>query len=299
MNHQNIVYKYTSTAMVNLLFAKRPYVFLLFFTTIVHFSFAQEFLKLRVVYDFEIGDEFHFKTHSEESGQNIYGARITDELINIIITGKSFSADNDTVFYTQKVYHRIIRSYGVTDTIFTEAVFYTKLDMTTDEINVYMGEYPNVSNPKIYNGRITNSFSEGGNGGGSGIRYAEGLGLCSRWGIQDWEGYHNEYKSDLVYFKKGNEAWGSKATAIPEAMSQSKYSLFIYPNPAADQAKLLREGKEDAELVIYDCGGREIHRESYEGKSKILNTAMLNSGIYILSAGGSDKVERAILVVER
>lgn len=285
--------------MVNLLFAKRPYVFLLFFTTIVHFSFAQEFLKLRVVYDFEIGDEFHFKTHTEESGQYIYRTRITDELENIFITGKSFSAGNDTVFYTQKVYHRIIRSYGVIDTIFTEDVFYTKLDMTTDEINVYMGEYPNVSNPEIFNGRIRNSFSEGSESGSYGIRFAEGLGLCGHWGYYNGQGNMRDSKTELVYFKKGNETWGSKATAIPEAMSHSKYSLFIYPNPAADQAKLSREGKEEAELVIYDCGGREIHREPYEGKSKILNTAMLNPGIYILSAGGSDKVERAILVVER
>lgn len=281
-----------------LLFKKKN-VLLLVFISIVHFSFAQEFLKLRVVYDFETGDEFHFKTHSEESGQGFYGTRITDELENIFITGKSFSAGNDTVFYTQKVYHRIISSYGVTDNIFTKEVFYTNLDMTTGEFYNYMGEYPNVSNPEIFNGRIRNSFSESSDGGAHGIGFAEGLGLSGHWGYYNGQGNTRDSKTKLVYYKKGNETWGSKATAIPEAMSQSRYTLFIYPNPAADQAKLSREGKSEAELVIYDCGGKEILREPYEGKSKTLNTNMLNPGIYILSAEGSDKVERAILVVER
>ncbi|MFH1118375.1 MAG: T9SS type A sorting domain-containing protein [Bacteroidota bacterium] len=259
---------------------------------------AQEFLKMRVVNDFDIGDEFHFKTHREESG--IWQAyHETDELENITITGKSFSVANDTVFYTQTYVHRIVCSGIIWDTIMIEQVFYTNLDRTTKDIcGNYQGSNPNHSDPDIYRGRIRNSFSDGDFNGSRGTGYVEGLGNTNYYWNYSGQGTSTDYRRNLVYYKKGGEAWGTRNPDIPEVPNSKNSSICIYPNPASDKTTLVRKGTENAKLIISDCQGRKVHTEAFEGQIKTLSTGSLTPGIYYIAIVIENKAESAILVIQ-
>lgn len=257
---------------------------------------SQEYLKMRVVNDFDIGDEFHYVTHKEESG--VWQAyHETDELENITITGKSFSAANDTVFYTQNYVHRIIRSGIIWDTIMIVHVFYTPLDCTTKNIYSYQGSYPNHSDPDIYRGRIMNSFSDGDFNGSRGIELAEGLGMTSSWWNHSGQGSSTNYRRNLVYYKKDGEEWGISTPVIPE-VPNSNSSIRIYPNPPIDETTIVREGTDDAILIVSDCQGRKVLTEKFEGQIKTLSTSSLTPGIYIVSTVVGNKSESAILIIQ-
>ncbi|MBK6965602.1 MAG: T9SS type A sorting domain-containing protein [Bacteroidales bacterium] len=258
---------------------------------------AQEFLNMGVVYDFEIGDEFHYKTHSEESSQ-WQAYHETDELENFTITGKTFSATNDTVFYKLECIHRIIRSGEIRDTMFVQEVFYTNLDRTTKQVcNGYQGSTPNHSNPEQFNGRIQNSFSDGDFNGSSGLGYAAGLGIFRTWGNYSGQGNSTQYERSLVYYKKGEEEWGTRTQAIPE-FPNSNSSIRIYPNPPIDETTIVREGTDDAILIVSDCQGRKVLTEKFEGQIKTLSTSSLTPGIYIVSTVVGNKSESAILIIQ-
>lgn len=259
---------------------------------------AQEFLKMRVVNDFDIGDEFHYKTHREESGVWV-AYHETDELENFTITGKSFSATNDTVFYKLEYIHRIIRSGEIRDTILIQEVFYTNLDRTTKDVcNGYQGSTPNHSNPEQFNGRLQNSFSDGDFNGSSGLGYAEGLGIYRTWGNYSGQGNSTQHERSLVYYKKGEEEWGSRTPAIPEVPNGNS-SMRIYPNPANDETTLTREGKDNAILMICDYQGRTVRTENFEGQIKKLDTGLLKPGMYIIMVSGDASTESARLFIQK
>lgn len=258
---------------------------------------AQEFLKMRTINDFNIGDEFHFKTHKEES--TVLQGPVTDELENIRIIGKSFSAANDTVFYTQNYVHRIIRSGIIWDTVMIEQVFCTNLDRTTKDITGYQGSYPNESDPDIYNGRIRNSFSDGDFNGSYGIEYAEGLGMTRSWRDHSGQGTTTKYRRNLVYYKKSEEEWGTRNPVIPEVPDSKTSSISIYPNPANEKTTLVRKGIKNAKLVISDCQGHKVLTEAFDGQIKTLSTNCLTPGIYYITIVDENKTESAILVIQK
>ncbi len=259
---------------------------------------AQEFLIMRSVNDFEIGDEFHYKTHREESSQ-WQAYHETDELENFTITDKTFSATNDTVFYKLECMHRIIRSGEIRDTIFVQEVFYTNLDRTTKQVcNGYQGSTPNHSNPEQFNGRIQNSFSDGDFNGSSGLGYAEGLGIFGTWGNYTGQGNSSQYERSLVYYKKGEEEWGTRIQAIPE-VQDGKSSMRIYPNPASNETTLTRRGKDNVILIICDYQGRIVKTENFEDQIKKLDTGLLKPGMYILMISGDAMTESARLLIQK
>jgi hypothetical protein len=259
---------------------------------------AQEFLKLRSVNDFDIGDEFHFKTHREESGVWV-AYHETDELENLLIIGKTYSAANDTVFYKQECIHRIIRSGEIRDTIFVQAVFYTNLDRTTKDVcNGYQGSTPNHSDPEQFNGHIQNTFSDGDFNGSYSLGYAEGLGLYRNWSTYSGQGNSTQHERCLVYYKKGEEEWGTRTPAIPEVPDASS-NIRIYPNPARDETTLIREGKDNAILMICDYQGHTVKTENFEGQIKKLNTGFLKPGMYIIMISGDNQTESARLVIQK
>lgn len=267
-----------------------------FFILSLNVALAQGFLKMRDVNDFNIGDEFHFQSHKEEA--TVSQGPVTDELENILITGKAFSAANDTVFYTQKRVHRIIRSGFLSDTIMIEQVYYTNLDRTTKDITGYQGSTPNLSDIMIFNGRIRNSFSDGDFNGSYGLEYAEGLGLSGSWGYYSGQGNSIEYKRDLVYFKKGGEEWGTRAPVIPQYPAVKNSSILIYPNPAHDRTTLVKEGMDNAVLILNDFQGRKILTDTFEGQIMTLPTGLLIPGIYFITIVIEAKADTAVLIVK-
>ncbi|MBK6344942.1 MAG: T9SS type A sorting domain-containing protein [Bacteroidales bacterium] len=267
-----------------------------FFILSLNVALAQEFLKMRDVNDFNIGDEFHFQSHKEEA--TVSQGPVTDELENILITGKTFSIAYDTVFYTQKLIHRIIRSGVLWDTIMIEQVYYTNLDRTTKDITGYQGSTPNLTDAKIFNGRIRNSFSDGDFNGSHGLEYSEGLGLTRSWGNYSGQGNSIAYKRDLVYFKKGGEEWGTRVPVIPRDPAIKNSSILIYPNPAHDRTTLVKEGMDRAVLILSDFQGHKILTDTFEGQIMTLPTGILIPGIYFITIVGEAKADTAVLIIK-
>ena len=82
---------------------------------------AQEILTIGEVFDFEIGDIFQYK--SELNYEPANASRIT-------ILDKTFSADNDTVFYTKRRNYYNMYNFDGTYTFQNDTIssFYTNLD---------------------------------------------------------------------------------------------------------------------------------------------------------------------------
>jgi hypothetical protein len=199
----------------------------------------------------------------------------------------------------QNYVHRIVRSGIIWDTIMIEQVFYTNLDRTTKDIcGGYQGSTPNHSNPAQFNGRIQNSFSDGGFNGSSGLGYAEGLGIYRIWGNYSGQGNSTQHERSLVYYIKGEEEWGTITPAIPEVQNGNS-SMRIYPNPAIDETTLTREGKDNAILLICDYQGRIVKTENFEGQIKKLNTGFLKPGMYIIMISGDAMTESARLFIQK
>lgn len=82
----------------------------------------------------------------------------------------------------------------------------------------------------------------------------------------------------------------------------SLYTINIYPNPCADNVKILNENKgfEYARFVVFDFTGKKVMQTDYDliiGNDYELNVSQLPSGIYLLlqqSSGG--KLGRAKLI---
>jgi hypothetical protein len=181
-------------------------------------------LKVGEVYNFEVGDEFHY-----------YPKAIK------VILSKTNSANNDTVFYSYKytVFNENIcgTNNAITDTI-QEFVTHlndyivTQNDTTyTDMVGTITHEADFNADSLQYNGRRTNSISDAVGFFDTGYRndtlYIEGCGaVVGYWGydgLQELCGFNV-----LVYFKKGNEKWGYPLTMpLPNTPITPETSMTI------------------------------------------------------------------------
>jgi hypothetical protein len=173
-------------------------------------------LKVGEVYNFEIGDEFHYR-HSYETNYS-WGS---DYSITAILA-KSYSVDADTVFYTyQNTNYHVNNCGGLVETDTTQ-VFITGLDnyIITVGDSTYVDDTLDYhynrtiiysADSTKYNGRRVNSALFGDyyfdSGQGGSVTYIEGCGhLTSHWSADNtWYSGNETY---LVYFKKGEETWG-------------------------------------------------------------------------------------------
>ena len=179
--------------------------YLLLFVCINPHLIAQTYdtlaLKVGEVYNFNVGDEFHY--------YNQYSSN--DEYIIKVVLSKSYSSNNDTIFYTYLL-NGVDTSYESITNL--DAYIVTQNDTTygdTDETFSHQVEF--ATNPLLYNGLRTNLVSDDvlyfDTGYGKDTLYIEGCGMvANHWehdGLWLWGAHSN---NSLVYFKKGNQTWG-------------------------------------------------------------------------------------------
>lgn len=194
-------------------------------------------LTIGEVFDFEVGDQFHFR--GEATGQPPNADRMT-------ITDKYFSQDNDTVFYEREhsAYYTFVdwSSGGpVLEYVFTTAtdnVMYTNLDApisTLDSmflVNVNVIHSPDYQCNTLIN-RSNISVGPGGFPADNYIKeYGKGLGLTWNY-FYSGEGQTTFLNDKLFYYKKGDTTCG-----VPDVVATGGFkpesSVIIYPNPATD-----------------------------------------------------------------
>jgi hypothetical protein len=96
----------------------------------------------------------------------------------------------------------------------------------------------------------------------------------------------------LVYYKKGNIAWGSPLNITEISVIENKSNIQVYPNPANDfiNVKLLDKRYADYILSIYSIQGKLMISRKLELTDSKLDISDLSSGIYILKIFDNEKV---------
>lgn len=248
--------------------------------------YGQELMTIREVFNFEIGDEF--QTKGTTISQTPNADRIT-------ITGKYYSPDNDTLFYTR--FHDSYHSSVVWEEephleyhfwTRTDTVFYTNLDSSISyydsgfQENQYV-EYSNDLCDSLINGCAYES--------GPGFEndfivneYGRGLGRTYAY-FYSGQGQTNLLKNILFYYKKGGLECGvpDLLTVGIDEKNRQEFEFTLYPNPAASFINVKYQTQSDfIQCIITNAQGQIILSGQLNGNERKLNINHLGSGIYFL-----------------
>ena len=271
-------------------------------------------LTWKEVFDFEVGDEYHFfyYSHHFEPLNNS-----TDS----IFTAKKYiykELKDDSIIYKyeRKKYSILIRGQVTTkefihDTILLKVVNHPQFDQLPGEsfldgnsLDCYVMQNETLlSKHRLYNGLLT-KFSDTTwifplyDGCYYGSYYLKGMGSLSYPCIY----FDDKIEDDLVYYKKGNLEWGTPidfdkiVTNKPEIIR--KTDLTIYPNPATNSFRIssIKELPLICELV--DLSGKVIVKTNIENSEfTYLNKKNLK-GVYfyrLISSKGVIKTGKLVL----
>jgi len=120
--------------------------------------------------------------------------------------------------------------------------------------------------------------------------YAKGLG--GPYYTDDTDFFGCIYTRDLVYYKKGNESWGTplNITSV-ENISIDKQLAKIYPNPAQHNFTITTNQKYlPTRLRIIDLSGKTVLDEDVNSISKIIQINDLKEGLYLVAIYNEDYV---------
>ena len=236
-------------------------------------SIDYEPLTIGSVYDFNVGDIFHFKFGSNLAGPPQYKV--------ITILAKWFSAGNDTIFYRQREKNYInslvwdpdphVVSTTETDTV---TLFYANPDSVLSAVLPHqkgnnsvwnVSYYTLFAHPEYRNNRPSMTFDYS-----STHMYDAGLNcyIAAFEPTYDYHSftrgcgasytYHEEpadlsgFYDKLVYYVKGTETWGdpyifNAVNEIPE----EKLLLEAFPNPFTDRVEIRFETKIQGQVSLY------------------------------------------------
>jgi hypothetical protein len=266
-----------------------PFVLLLLLADL---GFAQTTPTVGQVYDFEIGDEFHY----HDGIVSFPNAR------RFTIIGKEFSPQNDTVTYTrsfdnyssQVVWdpdpHMVYYFYSYTDEI-----SYTNLnDLISDQYSDWpiddtlgntFADSTLVSEQwcnilvYAYEGCMY-CFFEGDHYNG---KYGTGVGVISE--VLTNPGNGTSLDNHLIYYRKGNVECGiaDTLTASVKELSIDQGGFSVFPNPGNETIVLrseIHQGKFQCD--IHNMLGQCVRSSQMTGPMNSLDVQSLNNGVYFL-----------------
>ncbi len=91
----------------------------------------------------------------------------------------------------------------------------------------------------------------------------------------------------LVYYKKGEDSWGTPYDLTSIKRFQEPENYFIYPNPAIDQIKIESSRGEIECIRLFDLSGLLITEKTIRAPQYQLDLGLFEPGIYILYLCGS------------
>lgn len=255
------------------------------------------------IYDYDVNDRFYYEYTYE-------GSQTAPPNYSVLkILSKSFSPNNDTVFYqientsiNNEVDWNPQPHMVTTVNSYTTNSFYINLNKVL--FNSYMPEESIVDtflNYHIYNmsfikceNRITESFADGGPGfdQSSGCynypmgvpnthSYSNGLGEVKYTWYDDFN--LNGGSTQLYGYTKGNITCGCYFVTGLQELSTSQ--LKIYPNPSSDLLFVERTlPNTAANLQLIDCYGRIVEEIKIQQGEKIatINVKAVASGYYFI-----------------
>ena len=290
-------------------------------------SVGKTFLSPNEIFDFEVGDEFHYI----EGWSDMSGNR--QNKFMKIVKEKILSFNRDTVFYQFDILinhvnnHYDSSGWKKIDTTYktTESKFYIleKEKYLPDEPQTYHEDYNDNFLPRAYkytldttkNFRrilshsveyIINSYDSCWDMQADHFypNYLEGCGWLDFRLVNNFDTFER-YES-LTYYKKGNETWGNPLiiTKVDEYNSNTSLQTQIYPQPASDKAKLNFTLPQSSQVSIklYNTLGIELKTIANTFFSEGLNSIPIDlsnfsDGVYfvVIDYQGERVVEKIVV----
>jgi len=236
---------------------------------------SQDFSTRGEIFDYEIGDIFHL--NSEAIGFFDDGFQ---DVTNLLIIGKYYSPQSDTVTYIRDIQNRrrdLINGefYPWVYSYKTDTITYT--DLNSFIVSCYL--CTTYTDSSYCNGRLVNYSHEELPNASLTRKYVVGCGMTNYSRIGAFSG---DLDSTLVYYKKGSEEWGQATIVnINEEVKQENI-LSIYPNPATTSFSIKSDSPLYGDLSIYSLNGKLINRIELNDGIQPIDISELSPNIYIL-----------------
>ena len=248
------------------------------FITWAHLS-AQQVSTVGEIYDFEVGDEFHYEYYN-------FVSLISETLAydKVIITGKSYSNNQNTVHYSRSVTRQ--QQLPVKKTVsYSDNITFNNLSDTLTGIDSAS------SDPSLYNGRTVNYRHDSINAGDSTYQYIEGCGHS--WKINRALIGTEHYT--LRYYKKGQEEWGSPIFIGIREENNSRISLS--PNPSSDFIRIdpIHHSNGKVFFSIHNASG-QVMKEWFAANLTVqqIDIRDFPSGMYTLTIVSEKKAPQSL-----
>ena len=108
-----------------------------------------------------------------------------------------------------------------------------------------------------------------------------------------YEGYQGAYVRAFItnaYGETCTQPFGftdSTMTDVDNVAGNTELKVFVFPNPATDELRVMMNEANTAELIrVYDITGKEVMRQPVEGALTTLPVSQLHTGIYLLTVDG-------------
>lgn len=238
---------------------------------------AQEYPTRGEIYNYEVGDIFHFTEEAHWGGEGAWGGM--GATVNMEVIFKEYSENDSTLKY--KFFKRsLIGSSEQPEPYIEEridSIIYYDLDQIISGDTLY-------ENPNFYNGRKTIA-SEGENGYDYiKSRYTAGCGRSYYLYEYSYPYAWTEYEVILVYYKKGDEEWGEEQVivSIPD-IDTDNYLVKVFPNPIKESVNIRMNDSFNNQrlLVIWSLTGQQMAQFPINSIETKIDRLGLNSGIYI------------------
>lgn len=266
---------------------------------------GQDLMTIGEVFDFEIGDSFHYEGHHPEQPPN--ADRIT-------ITNKYYSPNGDTLYYQR--YHNSYYTYVEwTPNPHLEWVFWTKTDTVyytypDSSITTYWPDYDtsfySYDTIIYFSSDHCDSLVNGYNISTSSFEpdfyhyeYGKGIGWIKQYyGSSQSIPHFTIWDNELFYYQKNGIGCGIPDTitvGIPNQSFQTN-NFMIYPNPAGDIIHIAIEQNLSVDAIrIYNQLGQMIMvQEEFSGSVDI---STLPQGLYIVEViSNATSIKKKIIV---
>jgi len=223
------------------------------------------------IYDFEIGDIFHYNVLANEFSS----------ITNIEILDHFYSQNNDTIFYVRDIAYKEQTPININGTFkyYIDTVYYSDLDSLINS-----GFVDTVyTDTNFYNGRIINQIHNSGTNHNWTYKYVLGCGQAY-YHYHGWDGSGGwwELDDELVYFNKNGDEWG-----IPEPVSIEDNEVIgtntlIFPNPTKNFLYI----KHPNPKITYNIELRNLYGQLVKEEKNIqsphytINVSDLKPGVY-------------------
>lgn len=260
-------------------------------------------LTIRDVFDYEIGDEYHWK---EKSGPPQGNGQFAEVYDIITINNKSFSSNGDTVYYDiylkQYVFGRSV-DFSLPDYIYSFDTLYignktiayyianSKIDTyplhyDTDSVITWIQSEDGNRKTIVYGDNPT------WNVGGCNITeirfagtatYHKGLGITYEEGGVNFPSLQRKF----VYYNKNGTPWGtplnidSLSIVSTKSIVQNDLNLKVFPNPTSDLLNFqFDEPIDNSEIRIYSTIGQLMETQNVINSNIQFNVSDWNEGVY-------------------